>query len=222
MTTAINKSLGFGNAKTEFDARAHALKSMDVEVYRALYSDPQLVTQQLSVASIYAAKSISERSSFDDLFKSDDDISVGLSSLSNGKPEASSYFLCTAIMLQYAVAAGTTDDNVKAARYGLISDIMRNGEIEILQNKRAIFEKQSMEVFHAADHYMPVGDTNAVAGTPVVYTLEGAGNVGLLVLDTPKWIEPERKLEVNLDFAGAAATNAAVRIIFLGAKNVRL
>ena len=213
----------FEGRKLAFDARLPQLAKQEPEVEKiamAMYGNNP--TQQAVDAIIYAAKSVSEKTSFDDLFKSDDKISVGISSLSEGKPSAGEYFLATAIMLQYAVAGGTADADVAKADFGLIHAYMRNGEIKIVQNNREILPAQSCEIFQGADHYEAIGDTNAAAGTPVTNTMMGVGHVGLYELANPKWIYPDRKIDVSLKLAAQLPVNAAVRILFIGVKNGKL
>jgi hypothetical protein len=213
----------FEGRKLAFDARLPQLAKQEPDVEKiamAMYgSNP---TQQAVDAIFYAAKSVSEKSSFDDLFKSDDKISVGLTSLSEGKPSAGEYFLTTGIMLQYAVAKGTSENDVAKANYGLIHPFIRNGEIKIVQNNREILPAQSCEIFHVADHYEAIGDTNAVAGNPVENMMMGVGHVGHYKLANPKWIFPDRKIDVSLKFTSQLPVNAAIRIIFIGVKNGKL
>ncbi len=213
----------FEGRKLAFDARLPQLAKQEPDVEKiaaAMYgSNP---TQQAVDAIIYAAKSVSEKTSFDDLFKSDDKISVGITSLSEGKPSAGEYFLATEIMLQYAVASGTSDSDVAKADFGLIHPFIRNGEIKIVQNNREILPAQSCEIFQVADHYQAVGDSNAAAGTPVNNVMMGVGHVGHYKLANPKWIYPDRKIDVSLKFAAQLPANAAVRILFIGVKNGKL
>jgi hypothetical protein len=207
-------------AKIEWDARRNQIRDMYPEIYRALYGD--VPSHQVVDATIMAAKLVGAVKSFNDLFKSDDQISVGLSSLSDARPPKDMLFLVTHIALLYAVAAGTTEQDVREADYNLIPTEMRNGTLEIMQNKRVIFQEQEMERFYKADQFAPVGDTNANAGTPITYTMKGVGNVGLVKLENPKFIVPQEELEANMKFAKALPNNAAVKIILFGVRNQRV
>lgn len=170
---------------------------------------------------LYARKSVSGASSFDDMLKTDDTFSHGLTNISGAQLPVDTYFMCTAIGLRYAVAAGTTTSNVKEADYNNIAPLeVLNGEVSIAVDKKPILEKTSSIIFDAADHFVAVGDTNAAAGTAVTYTVKGVGNVGLHVLENPKMIVPQKLIEVKLKFAKALATNAALEIYFLGSWNV--
>ncbi len=204
--------------KQLFDQRADDLRRISVDVYNAIYRDGN---QGISEGNIYAAKSISGLASYEDMFKSDDSIREGITNISNGKPANNEPMLVYGISLQSADAGGTTDAHVKAASFGLITDVMRNGEIEISQNKRTILARQSMESFCIADHVMAVGDSNAAAETPVDYTMKGFGHVGFVELAVPKWVMPNEKLDVNLKFTAPVAANTAFRVILHGIKNVK-
>jgi len=207
-------------AKAEFDARKGQIADMNPDVYEALYGPNP--TQQVVDSIIMAAKSVSEKASFSDLFKSDDSIAVGLASLANGKPPTDEFFLLTHIAFQYAVASGTLSANVAAADYGLIPAAVRNGTVEITQNKRVLLPEQVMERFYSAEHYEAVGDTNPAAGTPAVYTMKVTGNVGLVTLSNPKWIIPDRQLKIDMNFAATLAVNASLKVLLFGVKNVRV
>ncbi len=207
-------------AKAEFDARREQIAQMSPDVYEALYGNKP--TQQVVDAVIIAAKSVSQMLSFSDLFKSDDSIAVGLATLAQAKQPTDEFFLLTHIALQYAIAGGVTKADVAVADYGLIPAAVRNGNVAISQNQRAILPEQSMERFYTADHFEPVGDTNPAAGTPATYTLKGMGNIGIVTLSNPKWIIPDRQLKIDLNFATALPVNAAIKVLFFGVKNFRV
>jgi len=209
----------FSNWLAEYKKRLSELQAADSAVFNDLASG----SQQLSVANYYATKCVGAVSSYNDLFKSDDDISVGMTNISSGKPQAGDRFLLCGISVQYVTAAGTAAANTKAAAFGLINTNMRNGEIEISQNKRMILEKQLMEPFYTSEQVYATADTNPALGTPSAATIAGFGNIGFYELPTPKWIEPERKIDVAMDFAAAmGSANASVRIILWGIKNVKV
>jgi len=172
-------------------------------------------------ATLYAAKSISGVTSFDDLFKSDDSISIGLNNIANAMLPPNQYFIVTGISFQYAVAAGTSTTNVKEADYNTVLPAeLLNGEISIASNKKPVLEKIAISKFDVADNYIAVGDTNAAAGTAVTYTLRAVGRVGYYELECPKMLKPQEQIEVKIKLTKAAATNAAVRIVLHGVTNV--
>lgn len=213
------------NAKALFDLYAQTYPEIQASpVYAGLYPGPGgIPTQQVVDGSLYANKLVGQVSSFDDLFKTDDTLAVGLTNVANAQLPANTFFLLTAISLQYGVAAGTTTTNTKETTFGLVPAAIKNGEISISCNKRIVLEKMSCEVFERADHYVAEGDTNASAGTPVTYTMVGKGNVGYYELENPKWLNPQQTIQVALKFASAlASANSNVRIVLHGAMNQTL
>lgn len=210
----------FATAKAEFDARSQQIAGMNPDVYEAIYGENP--TQQVVDANILAAKSVGAVSSFSDLFKSDDSIATGLASLANGKPPTDEFFLLTHIAFLYALTASASNTDVAKASYGIIPDAVRNGSVEITQNKRVIFVEQAMEPFAVAEHYEAVGDTNPAAGTAATFTMKGVGRIGMIKLDNPKWIIPDRQLKVDLNFAVALPALSAIKILLFGVKNVRV
>jgi len=208
------------NAKALFDAYMHeanAVGSVNANLYKSLYIDR---TSQTVDAIIFAAKSASASTSFDQLFATDDSLSVGTVNISNAQLPVNTYFMCTAISLQYGVAGGVLPQNVKETDFNLLPAEIRNGEFSLSMNKKPILEKTLCEIFDHADNYIAVGDTNAAAATPVTYTLQGRGDVCRYELNSPKMLLPQELLEVKLKFVKALAANAAVKIILHGATNV--
>lgn len=203
--------------KTEFDARLNQLELVNPKIVQNIRNG----VENASIATISVAKSASGRSSFDELFKTDDAISVGISSIPEAMPPKGEGFLCTHIQLQFAIAAGEDSADVAAAEYGLIHNLMRNGNILITQNGSVVFAEQLMEQFHVADNFVAIADTNPVAGTPADYTMQGVGNVGLIVLETPKWIKEQERIEARLDFTGPLPVNSSIRLTLYGVKNVK-
>jgi len=216
---AMAAIVGTKNAtrKTEFDARLHQLDYIDPQIRRNIQNGDE----NASIATIAVAKSVSERASYDELFKTDDSITVGVSSIPEAMPPKGEGFFFFFIQLQFAIAAGLTKEDVAMADYGLIHNYMRNGNILITQNGSVILAEQLMEQFYVADNYVAIGDTNPAAGTPATYTMKGIGNVGLVPLETPKWIKQQERIEARLDFTGPLPVNAAIRLVFYGVKNVK-
>lgn len=207
------------NPKFLFDQWIQKHADVYPQINAALYgANP---TQQVVDHILYAAKSVSGVSTFDDLVKTDDSLAVGLTNIAQAQLPANQFFMLTGISIQYAVAAGTTADNVKAADYkNILPAAIRNGETSIAVNKKPILDKILSEVFATAGEWKSTGDTNAAAGTAVTYTMGAGGVVGYYELDNPKMIEPQQLIEIKMKFAAAAASNAALRIQFHGATNV--
>ncbi len=210
------------NTKTSkqlFDERSAVIKNSDEAVFNAIYGPNP--TQQVIDKGYYAAKALpSGATSYDDMFASDDDISVisttKATNLSDGKTPNSEYMLIDEITLQ--AVAGT---DVAAAVFGLITTQMRNGTIEITQDGRPILQECSMERFFNADHIVAIGDTNAAEGTAITYTqlIVGAGKI---VLDNPKTLYPNEKIDVRMKFGAGLSAATCVRIELSGSANARM
>lgn len=130
-------------AKSEFEAR---LSSINATVANAV-----LQGQMQSVDyALYVVRSLEQESTVD-LFKSGDAEEVGLTNISKRQLEANTYMLVTHIQLLAAdveKASGTlTDDELKAAEYGEISNLIANGEFELKSNATVLIPRISNEVF---------------------------------------------------------------------------
>lgn len=206
------------NSALEFDARmGTALTGNYKSIYDALTIHS---TMQVVESVIYSAKVAGAVTSYADLFKSDDVISVGKCNLSQATLPANTAFLITGIALQYALSpTDATDPNLKIADWGLIPTVIRNGEISLTVDSRPVLDKLSCEVFHSYGNNVATGDTNVAAGTAITYTMQQTA-IGLYKLEKPKWIFPNQHLAVDLRFAGAlAGATSAIRIMLFGAKN---
>jgi len=208
-------------AKLAFDARREIIKGEAPDVYNAIYGD--VPTMQVVDHAYVAAKVAGEVTAYYDLFKSDDNIATGLASLSEGKPPAKQFFIITHIMLQYAVAAGTTDAQVAAATYGIAPSALLNGNFKLEQGSRILIPELPCSIFsNPGNGYTAIGDTNVAAGTAITYTMVSP-NAGLYRLSNPKFIYPQEKLDLSLKFAAAlASANACVKVTVIGAANVSI
>lgn len=208
------------NSAEKFNERAMTglMNGITDAIYQNIYVTR---SEQVVDATLYAAKTVGAVASFSDLFKRDDAILTGKTNVSQAKVDANTAFLCTAIAIQYSVAAGATDDNVRQATYGLLHNNMRNGELTVKAGNRPIVEQLSGEVFYSFDAATAIGDTNAAAGTAVTYTMVQPG-IGVYELENPKWIYPNDILSADFKFAGNLDANGAVKIILIGAKNAAL
>lgn len=207
------------NWKREFESRQEQVRAFSKDVYGEIFIAK---TQQLTLASHYSAKNVGAVTSYKDFFKADDSVAIGLANLSQGKPAVGEYFLLCGVSIQFGEASAATVAATKALAFGLIDTNMRNGEVEISQNKRTLVERMSMEAFFTADSIQAVGDTNAAAVTPITYTMTPYGNVGFIELATPKWITPQEKIEIEMDFSVVmSSANDNVKVILWGIKNVK-
>lgn len=207
------------SSKQSFDEGQRVIQMADPKLYDAIYGPTP--TQQVNDQGYYAAKVIaSGASTYDDMFASDDDISVTsttrATNLSDGKTPNGEFMLVDTITLQSVAGS-----DVSAADFGLIADELRNGTIEIMQDNRVILKECLMERFFQASDFVPTGDTNAAAGTAVTYTMK-AIEAGVYHLDNPKWLYPNEKIDVRLKLGKKLGADLCVRIELSGAVNAKM
>ncbi len=177
--------------------------------------------QQVVEDSIYAIKPVSSLTSFDDLFKSDDKIRIGLTNISEGKLPSDWIFLAHSISLQYGVAASTSADDLAKTEFGLIHPYMRNGEIRIVQNNTEILPQQNAEKYFTARHFVSMGNNNPEAGNVLVNVMRAVGRVGRVRLENSKFLFGDRKIDVSLKFSAPMPANSVVKIILHGMRNAK-
>ena len=118
----------------------------------------------------------------------------GTTNVNNGKLEKDNYFLLTGLILLSGVNA-----DPKAAAYDTIALAIANGDFEFKAagNKYLLPKDTSCQVF----------DTNNRTD------IEN----GLFKLDSPKWIEPQVDIEMNIRLSQAAAANTNIKLVLVGA-----
>lgn len=206
------------NGKKEFDFRAQQVKNLAPKIWDDIYgANP---TQQVQLASYYAAKQVGAVSVYNDLFSQSDVVTTlstsYLTNLNGGKLEAGKLFLLTHIQLLWGNAA-----NINETVFGRLPESMLNGIFGIKQSDRVIVNKYtSMRMFDTAELAIQTANTNAAAGTAIAATNQfvGAG----LVEVTPKFLVPQQLIEVEMKFAKALSSNDNVMIHFFGVQNENL
>ena len=177
--------------------------------------------QQVVEDSIYAVKPVSNLSSFDDLFKSDDKIRIGLTNISEGKLPSEWIFLVHSISLLYGVSASASPDDLAKTEFGLIHNYMRNGEIRVVQNNTEILPQQNAEKYFNARHFVSLGNDNPAEGTKQVNVMKAVGRVGCIRLENSKFLFGDRKIDVSLKFSAPMPANSVVKIILHGMRNAK-
>lgn len=177
--------------------------------------------QQVVEDSIYAVKPVSNLSSFDDTFKPDDKIRIGITNISEGKLPSDWIFMVHSISLLYGVAASTSSDDLAKTRFGLIHPYMRNGEIRVVQNNTEILPQQIAEKYFNARHVVSMGNNNPAAGTVLVNEMQAIGMVGRVRLENSKFLFGDRKIDVSLKFSAPMPANSVVKIILHGLRNAK-
>ena len=169
---------------------------------------------QLNDSEIYSVVALgSAATSLSDLFAPDGAKVVGQRNIANQKTDAGKWFLVTAIEVLYGIDA--TNATGVAATFGFepIPAALFNGELEITQNGRKIFSKQSLASFFTGVA------AAAIAVGPLGKTYNGRAIVNL---DNPKFIYPQQELKGRLEFAAApGAANSFIKIRLIGTVNER-
>jgi len=205
------------HGKREYDFRKEQLAGMGFgSIYAALY---QNYTQQLQLQNYYAYKQVGAVSSFSDLFASDDSKAVlsttKMTNVAQGKLDADKLFLLTHIQLLFGNAS-----NLNETSWGRLSESILNGTIKITQDDRVILDTQLCRIFDSVNAALATGDTNAAAGTAVTYTIQHVGP-GIVEV-APKFILPQKSINVDLKFAKALSSNDNIGIVLYGVQNVNL
>ena len=127
-----------------------------------------------------------------------DDKTIGLTNLNSRKLDADKYFLVTGIQLLYAVAGGTTSDDIKAADYKTdLPAVIKNGEFTMELGTEVLVPEISVENFNEG-------------GSTIVPK-------GFYKLENPKWLKPLQEIKPEFKFAGVAALNSALKFRLIGA-----
>lgn len=168
---------------------------------------------QLNDSEIYSVVALgATATAINDLFAPDGAKVVGLRNIANQKLDAEKYFLVSAIEILYGIDAADSGYSATFATCP-IPDALFNGELEITQNGRRIFSKQSMGAFF----------TGITASSIAVGPLTALANGKAIVkLDNPKWVYPQEELKARMEWGHhCGAANSYVKIRLIGTVNER-
>jgi hypothetical protein len=139
---------------------------------------------------------------------------VSVRNVANQKVDAGKWFLVSAIEILYGIdAVNTTTGYAATFGYEPIPAKVFNGELEITQNGRKIFSKQSMTAFWAGvgAAAIAVGPLGATYNARAIYTL-----------DNPKWIRPMEEIKGRMEWNVApGAANSFIKLRLIGTVNER-
>ena len=194
--TTTNRPIAL-KLKPVVEAEARRAQLPDA-IQRAIFVEQDKVAvQRLSDAAYYSVVNIgTDKATYGDLFATDQSIAEGVSNLDGGKPPAGEYMLVTAIQLLHSAGASPLTQTFAA-----IPEVMVNGDIEIKQRGRAILPEQPCQVFKT--------------------THQETTKVGYIEI-APVWLIPQENIEVNIKCASANAANTCVKILLIGAKNIKV
>ncbi|HEY0029148.1 MAG TPA: hypothetical protein VGC65_00205 [Bacteroidia bacterium] len=146
---------------------------------------------QLADSLYYTVKSVSGASSIR-MLQGNDDLGQAEGNIASQKLEKDAWFLCTHI----GILSGNDVAPANAA-FGVAVKAILNGTFE----------------FKANGKYLMPKDTSAQ-----IFDTTNRNNVnrGIVELDSPKWIEPQIAINMDLIFSQAAPVNENVKFIMLG------
>lgn len=174
-----------------------AATSAGNEVVKALLSG----SIHIGEYNFYAARAAKADTTIE-LMQASDTQKVGITNVNNRKLASNNYMLVGAIQILEASVTGTdpiTDAQIIKASFGKISACTANGEFELKQGTKILFQRQSNEIFK---------------------TSEGAAKrlAGYIILETPKMLLPDTEIIPSL-FLPEANPRAVYKIMFHGVKN---
>lgn len=126
------------------------------------------------------------------MLKGDDTLTVGQGNIANQKLEKDAWFLLTHVGL-----LSGNDVNPFLASFGVPVKQVLNGTMEFKTNGKYIFPKDtSLQIFDTTNR----------------------SNVdrGVVELDSPKWIEPQLAINLDLTFASATPANENIKLVMFG------
>jgi len=168
---------------------------------------------QLNDSEIYSVVALgAAATSIIDLFTPDGAKVVGLRNISNQKLDAEKYFMVNAIEILYGIDAADSGYSATFATCP-IPDAVFNGELEITQNGRKIFSKQSMGAFF----------TGITASSIAVGPLTALANgKAIIKLDNPKFLYPQEEIKARMEWGHhCGAANSYLKIRLIGTVNER-
>lgn len=146
---------------------------------------------QLSDALYYVVKPAGGAASVR-MFEASDVKTPGITNVNGGKLEKDAWFLLTHIGLLSGVNAIPAQ-----TAFAPIATFIRNGDMEFKANSKYLLPKDvSCNVFDTT------GRTDV--------------DQGFLLLDSPKWIEPQIDISCEIRFAAALAANTNIKLVLKG------
>ncbi|MBR6250487.1 MAG: hypothetical protein IKR17_04730 [Bacteroidales bacterium] len=174
---------------TEFAAR---LSKIDPNLTAAIKNGSVQVVDY----ALYCSRNL-EKSTTIEAFQASDDKKVGVTNLNKRQLEANTYFLVTGIQVLESTKAIGGDVTVDNAEYGVIGNLIANGEFELKVGDKVLVPRNSMEVFRTSK-----------------YSDE---REGYYELDCPKLISPLTDI-VPWIYLPKSAENKALKIVLHGVK----
>lgn len=213
---SIKKNIGAGASKAR-GSRGEMLEKLplieDKEIVKEIGKHRKHIAD--SVIAVCKLQTVNGESTTNIKMITDGDSKiVGLSDLNFGRFEKDEYFLLSGISLLAGIAKTPNNAGVQTCRFGELPDVILNGIFELKANGKTLNRIMSCEIFrtfqsrevdHTADKYgfgYGIGTSN--------------NRMNYHKLDSPKLIDPQQLIEMNITTAAATDANMALKLILWG------
>lgn len=189
-TQLVATGTTISTAKQEFEARS---KYIEANLYKALQNG----TIQSVDFDIYATRHLESDTTIE-LMQSSDSKKVGITNVNDRKLEANTYAFITGIQILEASVSENNESSLMAADYGVIDEVVANGEIELKNGDKILIPRSSMQRFRT--------------------TGQGADGLnGYVKLECPKFILPLTDITPTL-YLPKSVAGKAIRLVLHGVK----
>lgn len=175
--------------------------------------------KHLAETALMVTKSASQTTSVKMLVDSDDK-TTGYCMINAGKLEADEWFMLTGIQLLsgvHASSATLSKANVAETAFGPLQKQIRSGQFEFKANGQTLIPECNNEVF-CGSYGATLTDANSTNGYSYAYGLPSGSPVGYYELENPKLIEPQKKMEFNVEWAESSTQYTFLMLIFHGTR----
>ncbi len=189
-TQLVATGTTISTAKQEFEARS---KYIEANLYKALQNG----TIQSVDFDIYATRHLESDTTIE-LMQSSDSKKVGITNVNDRKLEANTYAFITGIQILEASVKENSESSLMVADYGVIDEVVANGEIELKNGDKILIPRSSMQRFRT--------------------TGQGADGLnGYVKLECPKFILPLTDITPTL-YLPKSVEGKAIRLVLHGVK----
>lgn len=189
-TQLVATGTTISTAKQEFEARS---KYIEANLYKALQNG----TIQSVDFDIYATRHLESDTTIE-LMQSSDSKKVGITNVNDRKLEANTYAFITGIQILEASVKENSESSLMVADYGVIDEVVANGEIELKNGDKILIPRSSMQRFRT--------------------TGQGADGLnGYVKLECPKFILPLTDITPTL-YLPKSVAGKAIRLVLHGVK----
>jgi hypothetical protein len=188
-------------SKDLFAERKSILQKENPALYAALFETQRA---QLTDQAYYSAKAVGAVSTTDAIFKSDDAKVDGLRNVANAKLDAGKAILVDRLMILSGINA-----TLASTVFEPVAKDVLQGEIEIIVDKKIFLPRQPLAGL------LPTVRRQGAHATETQVT-EVATQETIIFLDNPKFIFPEKEIQVRMWWPANLTANTNIKFGFLG------